>query len=364
MDVLYLLAALLVMVALQGLFLRWFGLRGLTYARSFSKKEAFAGETVEMVEVLRNAKLLPVPWIKAESRMSVHLRFSDAEGDDALHEHSSDTLYHRSTFFLAPYSQVTRRSAVQLLKRGRYEVGTVSLTAGDLFATITQRRETDTGAAISVYPRLLAREELALPSSRWQGELGVRRWIMPDPFLIAGIREWQQGDAQRDVHWAATARTGALQVKAHDYTADPKLLVILNVQMKEQQWSDLMEYEQGVIEYGISLAASLCLHALESGVEAGFAANAPTLPDRERPTLLLPARHPGRDRDLLETMARLHIRRLRSFHTFLEDFSQVQGMDIIILSAYHSELLAQRIAQLQLRGNTVTLWELPQEVSA
>lgn len=355
MSVLYLLAAVGAVLLLQSFLIGRFGMRALTYTRWFSRAEAFAGDTVEMVEVLRNKKPLPLPWLKAESRMSPYLAFGGAIQDDALHEIAD--AYHRSVFFLAPFSQVTRRHTVRLLRRGRYHVGSVSLTAGDLFGLKLSMKQLDTGAVISVYPRLLSERELDLPSSRWQGDLVVKRWIVDDPFLVAGIREWRQGDARRDVHWAATARTGRLQVKAHDYTADPKLLVILNVQKDEHQWGDLMDYEQDAVEHGISLAATLCLKALRGGVEAGFAANAP-MDAADGTTILPPARYAGRDRDLLEAMARLRIVRTRNFFTFLDDLGQLSGHDIVILSAYDSALIQERVAMLRVRGNSVEVWGL------
>lgn len=364
MDILYIVLAMAALLWLQSMLLHRFGMREVTYTRTFSRPAAFVGDTVEMVEVIRNAKLLPVPWLRAESRMSPYLRFEGQAQDENLHEIAEDALFHRSVFFLAPFSQVTRRHTIRLEKRGRYAVGSVALTAGDLFAFTERTKTLDTGAAISVYPRLLDDRAAELPSSRWQGDLTVKRWIVPDPFLVAGIREWQTGDVQRDVHWAATARTGRLQVKAHDYTANPRLLVLLNVQMHEQQWGDLMDYEQEAIERGVSLAATLCVKALAAGLEAGFAANAPVDADAPHPTILLPARYAGRDTDLLETLARLRVLRVRNFHTLLDDLSQLTGMDIIILSAYESPLLQERMAMLRQKGNSVALLPLREEVAA
>jgi uncharacterized protein (DUF58 family) len=352
MGTLYVLAVIGALLLGQAVLLRRFALRALTYSRSFSRAAAFAGDSVEMIEVLRNQKPLPLPWLRAESHMSPCLQFGEIDREDALHE-ISDT-HHRSVFFLAPFSQVTRTQSVRLLRRGQYHVGSVSLTAGDLFGLASQSKQLETGAAISVYPRLFDPAEMDVPSTQWQGDWLVKRWIVPDPFLVAGIREWRHGDAQRDVHWGATARTGLLQVKAHDYTANPKLFIILNVQKDELQWGDLMEYEQDTIERGISLAATVCLRALQGGLEAGFAANAP-MDSAEGTTILLPARYAGRDRDILEAMARLRILRTRGFFTFLADFTQLTGVDILILCSYDSQLIQEQMKMLRLRGNSVTL---------
>ena len=55
-----------------------------------------------------------------------------------------------------------------------------------------------------------------MPSRKWQGDVLVKRWIMPDPFLVGGLREYRAGDPMRSVHWGASARTGRMQVKTYD----------------------------------------------------------------------------------------------------------------------------------------------------
>ncbi len=350
MEAFWLLTVLAALLFLQGTLVRRFGLRGLSYGRGFSKKAAFEGESVEMIETLSNRKPLPVPWLLAESRMSAHLRFSGDPVETVPPERGLEA-YRREAFSMMPYTKVTRSRAVTLSKRGRYEAGSVSLTAGDLFGLAMQSLQVDTAAAISVYPRLLDAREMEWLSNRWQGDLLVKRWIAPDPYLIAGIREGQPGDARRDIHWAATARTGRLLVKVHDHTSAPKLFILLNVQRNERQWADLMEYEQGVIEKGISLVASLSVRILSEGLEVGFAANAPVGGDA-LPAMMLPASYAGRDADILEALARLRIVRVRNFHTLLDDISYVTGTDILILSAYDSPLIRERMEALRLRGNS------------
>src|SRR5690625_6361540 len=55
---------------------KW-GLTGITYKRSFSERAVFAGEKIEMVDELVNEKILPLPWVRLESRISYHLEFID-----------------------------------------------------------------------------------------------------------------------------------------------------------------------------------------------------------------------------------------------------------------------------------------------
>lgn len=349
MNIFILLVVVAVLVFLQGNLFGRFALRGVSYERRFSLSSGSQGDTVEMIEVIRNRKLLPVPWVKAESRISPHLKFQS----DVDIQISGDR-YHKSVFYLKPFQQITRTHRVTMLKRGYYKAGSVSLQAGDLFSVSVPSVQTDTGAAIEVYPRLLSPADIPLPSTRWQGDLLVKRWIIPDPVWVGGIRPYAPGDERKFIHWRATARTGQLQVKVHEKTADPKMLVIINTQMSETQWGDLMEYEQQVVEYMISLTATLCLTALRGGVEAGFAVNVP-VDEEDDPTVLLPARSSAREGEILSAMAHLTIKRTRTILKVLDDLCGYTGMDMLLLSVYDSELLQKKLTALRRAGNTAAL---------
>ena len=358
MNIVWIVAVSAMLAAAQALVFLLFNLRKLNYKRYFSKATAFEGDRLELVEVIRNIKLMPVPWLRAESRISPNLRFG--HGTVSEEREISANRYHRSVFFMGPFSQITRRHRVTCLKRGHYEAGSVALTAGDLFGLSMKTKQVNMECALDVFPRLLSEDELDTPSTRWQGELAVKRWIMPDPFLTSGVRDYRAGDPQRDIHWRASARMGQLQVKVRDYTADPRMLVVLNVQTSEEQWGDLMDYEQEGIEQGVRIAATLCMRALNAGVEAGFASNACLQGDRGTgKTIYVRARN-SRDQGevLLMTMARMEIHREMSFPTFLETLGDVSNIDILILSTYDSEQIRYRIEELKRAGNSVIFMPL------
>ena len=238
MSVLWLIALTVAFALLQAVIFHHFNLRKLSYERHFSQKSAFEGQKVELIEGMRNEKLLPVPWLRAESRIPRELAFEKEQMD--AHEVSGG-LYHKSIFFLPPMSRITRHHEISLRKRGVYDAGSVALTAGDLFSLARSERQEELDCGIVVYPRILSEDELPDPANRWLGEAVVKRWIMPDPFLVNGIRDYRAGDTLRDVHWRASARTGELCVKVRDYTSDPRALVILNVQTSEAQWADVAD---------------------------------------------------------------------------------------------------------------------------
>ena len=330
------------------------GLRGFSYERRFERRDAWVGDSVGFIEVIRNRGPFLLPWVRVETRVPPSFGFRTREAVDIRGEN-----YHKSVFTLLPFSQVTRRHRVTLHQRGHYALQMASVTAGDLLGMRSVGVDMEAPAEIFVYPELLDRDALGRYFSRAQGGVSVRRWIQPDPFLVNGIRGYRPGDPEHDIHWAATARTGELQVKTHDYTADPRLMVLINGQKTENQWGDLMDYEQEAIERAISLAATLCLTALRQGVEAGFGANLP-LDEGEESAYLPPLRGRGREEELLRAFARLRVRRVRRFPTFLEQLPPLPGADYIILSCYDSEEIRQRMAALCRAGCTAELILLPE----
>lgn len=334
----------------QSLLVSKFGLRGFSYRRGFVKSDAVCGETVEFQEVIANKGPLLLPWVRLESRIPLAFQFAQNEEIDVRGNN-----YHKSVFTLMPYSRVTRRHQVRLTHRGHYKLDKLALTMGDLAGTQTVMMDISAPAELYVYPAPLAQDMGALPSSSAQGDLPVPRWVLPDPFLINGIRTYRMGDPERDIHWAATARTGELQVKTHDFTAEHRLFVIINGQKREDQWGDLMEYEQEIVEKSISLAAHLTLEALERGTDAGFAANMP-LDDGKDCAYFAPGRGVERRDELLRAFACLQVRLVRSFPTFLDMLGAMQGMDIVLISGYDSEAIRARMTALQRMGNSVKLY--------
>ena len=357
MSVLVLLVALVGVYCLLGWLLVKFGLRGLQCSRAFSRVAVFEGEEGEMIEIVRNDRPMIVPWLRVESHISPHLQLGRTKASQADQEnlHVSGSRYYCSLFTLMPYQQIRRRHRVKFLHRGEYDLGNASLSVGDLLGFFTATREQQMHVPVMVFPRLLDEKELSQPLSLLLGEALSKRPLLTDPFLVRGIRDYVPGDPVRDIHWPATARMGTAQVRVFDHTARMKLMVILNVQRKDAQWGDhLMEYEEGEIEHGISVAATMCVRALRGGLAAGFAANMPFGEENES-VIMMPDGGAAREEELLTAFARLTVRRTLAFPLFLDTLTDITDMDVLVLSCYDSPSVQEGIEKLRRQGNQVTL---------
>lgn len=346
-----LLFALAVLYAAGALILRRVALQHLGCTRAFLKPAVFEGEESEMIEVVRNDRPVIIPWLRVESRISPYIRLGRQEN-----LHISDDTHCCSLFTLMPYQQIRRRHRVKFLRRGEYNLGNASLTAGDLLGLMEANREQEMSVPVLVYPRLLEEHELPAPLAQMMDETVQKRQLMTDPFLFRGIRAYQMGDPVRDIHWPATARTGETQVRLHDYTAMSRLMVIINAEVKNGQWgARLADDEQGVMEYAISIAATLCMRALEGGMSAGFAANM-QLGSGGESAFFPPERDAASGERLLAAFARLRLVRTVRFATFLETLGDCRGMDVILLSCYDSEEIQEGLRRLRQNGNQAELY--------
>jgi len=334
-----------------------FVLRHVHYERKFKQDAVFANEPCQLIEKIENRKRLLIPWLYVESLLDAHLTFGKQENLFV----SSGTVYqnHASFFVLKGYNRITRTHRLIPIKRGVYYLQSVTLTSGDLlgFAKQVQHRQLHDQKPLIVYP------DPQLPSYHMTnddfslGDTVVKRFMMPDPFMTAGIRQYVPGDAFKHINWQATARTHSLQVNQYDYTSNKKLMVLINCEDNENMWKTVTNTD--TIEQLIRYAAGITKAALEQGYEAGIATNMHAI-DSSQPAVIHPIGGQSFWFVILEHLARLKIERAISFNALLESFvyDYTEPTVFIVLSCYWSEeqrMIAQQLIAKQHQLQVVSL---------
>jgi len=229
------------------------------------------------------------------------------------------------------------------------------MTCGDAFGVLEVYRDYHVDAELLVYPKLLPLQEIPFPSHSWMGDITVRRWILEDPFIRSGVREYQYGDPLNRINWKASARTGDFKVFKMDHTADPRIMIMLNVDLSESMWEAVTDQE--LIERGISYCATIVQNAIENGIPVGFASNAYQVDDKERPIRIEP--QPGREQltYIFEVLAKMVIARSCTFYTFLEEEldRDASPMDILLLTPFIGERMEDQINKLRMKGHSMDI---------
>jgi len=288
-----------------------------------------------------------------ESRIDSGLQFGRQEDLNILQDE-----FHISIFSMLPYTRIIRTHDVKCVKRGFYHLKSAALTARSITGSISAGKDETTDAKLYVFPRTLAMLEMNFPSHSWQGDSVVRRWILEDPFIHAGIREYTLSDPMKNINWKASARFGTLQVNQYDPTAQHRLMILLNVDTKLNQWTVTDEPER--IEYGISVAATLFEYAFKNVIEAGFGSNGFLKDMEKQPIRIEPAIGKHHQIKIMENLARLVILRSVSFNTLLdrELDKSPNNIDYLLITAVIDNDTEEKIRRLRGKGNSVEILKI------
>jgi uncharacterized protein (DUF58 family) len=112
--------------------------------------------------------------------------------------------------------------------RGRYPVESTHVVLEDPFGLERVDVELPSGSSILVYPRLVDLERLFSESGARTPE--GRRLLLrrPSGFDLHSVREYEQGESLRRVHWPSTAKRGQLMVKELEDSPRDESAVLLD----------------------------------------------------------------------------------------------------------------------------------------
>src|SRR6478735_9219872 len=126
--------------------------------------------------------------------------------------------------------------------RGQFRIGPVTAEFTDPFGLSLHRRPIDDGDVLTVTPAAVALPATGLAGARGNdGVTATRVRANPSDDDVM-TREYRHGDPMRRVHWAATARHGALMVRQEESVTTPEATIILDQR--------LAAYPHGVFGHG------------------------------------------------------------------------------------------------------------------
>lgn len=237
--------------------------KGLIVSVDFEKKQAVKGETVNLIEVITNNKILPLLMLQLKFIVDRNLHFLDMEDNFSV----SDQCYKNDVFSLLFYQKITRTIPFVCAKRGFYTINEASLVSSNLFLDIQYIKHIPVYTELTVYPQLADGNKLEIPFRKIMGELLSRRYLYEDPFEFRGIREYTTTDTMSSINWKASARTGDFKVNVHDYTSSQEICILLDLETETNWESDFL------MEECISIAAGLCSKLTEANVAVKMLSN-------------------------------------------------------------------------------------------
>lgn len=243
------------------------GLKKVCYKLSISTPEAFENDIIEIVEEIENAKWLPLVWVRSEISCSPWLTFKG----QVRSEQDEQRGLISGIFALRGYRKCRRVWKVRCEKRGVMTIDNVVITASDLFGLSKRAMVLNVTDTVRVLPVPADMETGELSGDLFIGNMQVRRFVLPDPFMISGAREYTGREPMNRIHWLQTARTGNLMVYKNEFTTERRIMVILNMQRSAGAYNQPMTLP--VLESQIKAAAFALDYCCKVNAESALAVN-------------------------------------------------------------------------------------------
>jgi uncharacterized protein (DUF58 family) len=323
----------------------------IQYTRRFHFTRGFPGEKTEVRLTIVNNKLLPISWLRASDTWFTPV---GPEDENAL----SPSYLPNQGFLINLYSlrwreRITRTYSLRFRKRGIYEIGPVLLEAGDLFGLYETKQEIAHTELLTVFPEILSFERLNLPAEDPFGDRRARKPLFEDPSQAMGIRPYQPEDGFRHIHWPATARSGALQVKVFQPVTARVLVICMDVSTEEHYW---LGFSPEILEELVKVCATLAYQGIEDGYSVGLFSNG-CLAHADQPFRIQPGRSANQLTVLLQALAGVTPFISAAFETFLiRSMSDIPfGSSLILVTAHVPETLQNTLLRLRRYRQHITL---------
>lgn len=182
--------------------------RPMTLRRNLGRAERLAGEDVAVELELDTEGLAPSGTLLLRERVA--------------------RLGERETPLVQRHGRLRGRYLLRRVPRGRYPIEETQVVIEDPFGLERVVVDIPASASILVYPRLVDVDRLFSESGARTPE--GRRLLMrrPSGFDLHSVRDYQQGESLRRVHWPTTARRGHLMVKELEDSPRDETAVLLD----------------------------------------------------------------------------------------------------------------------------------------
>ena len=242
----------------------------------------------------------------------------------------------RSTVLERHGHKLSARYVLQALPRGRYTFTEARAVLDDPFGLERVEQPLAGEGTLLVYPRLVQLDGLFTQGIEAHQGRRLALW-RPAGFDLHSVREYQDGESLRKVHWPTTARRGELMVKDIDDAARDEIAVILDA----QAGVEIGEPPNSSFELLVRAAGSILQAHVRAGRRSVFIVNGARRAVQEVHT------HGAEWRQALELLAAVEPDGAEPLANLLADESSpaARALELVVVTSTMTAPLADRLAQ-------------------
>lgn len=326
------------------------GLKNVYYSLRISTSEAFEGDDIEIVEEIENAKRLPLVWVRSEISCSRQLTFKgqqrsedgSAESEDKNGEQREQRGLIAGIFVLRGYQKCRRVWKVHCDRRGVMTIDNAVIAVSDLLGMSKRAKTFSVTNSVKVLPAPADMDAGTLSGDLFIGNMQVRRFVLPDPFMISGAREYTGREPMNRIHWAQTARTGNLMVYNNEFTTERRMMIILNMQRSAGAYRQSMP--ESILEPQIKSAAFALDLCTKMNAECSLAVNS------EKTLIIPPSEGYEHTMNVLRRLAELENMCGERMEDLLSRLDFNEFTDVVLITATVSDTIREFLTGLNGKG--------------
>ena len=300
-----------------------------------SEKRTETETDVELITHVRRIGRIPVSYCE----LGIEIPASACLPDGADLRRDSNRFLLRDVYRLWTRRTHERRLTFRMERRGVFLFSSHAVRRGDFLGLSLTDERFDAHRTLLVYPPKMQNAELLEALGSYSGLLAAQRWLLRDPVLIVGVREYTGHEPMHAISWTQTARRNELTVREFDYTRSLNCRVILAVNGLDPDEGDLLDR-------CCSAARTVCEKLMDEGVEPVLSTNAALIGHPNRPIRSVSA-GPNREEDLLEVLARVTAFACCSVSSLAEEcLAEMTEVSACVLITPHDDEEVQKALQL------------------
>ena len=202
-------------------------LHRIYYDCKVSQNLVAPGEPFTITSTVENHKRMMVPFIRLVEQFppNIDLRI---KADEIFYGQTDVELTTR--FYMMPNQIYSREMEATLPERGCYHLRPGILYGGDYLGLEEHEQYFPVREEVVVMPHSADCPALDKTLGDYLGDMSVNRFILEDPMLNVGFREYTGREPLRSISWTQTCRSGKMMVKNYDHTLDLAVTILLNIQ--------------------------------------------------------------------------------------------------------------------------------------
>ena len=221
---------LLLIIVILGIILEIISLNR-DFSKISSSVSVSTGETepdapFKVTTTVTNTSWMPVSYL------AVHENYPEwtTLPEDIVSYRNLHDIKVKKVFRVGGRSKKHQEITVSISKRGVHMIKGDSIESGDFLGLREYKNTVYYREEIVVYPRRVDDDGVTEALGQFLGDIQAKRWLIRDPVLTVGIREYTGREPMKEIHWMASAHRGELMVKEFDYNRELTISVLMCVE--------------------------------------------------------------------------------------------------------------------------------------